>query len=273
MKTRIISGASLIIIVAALFWLQLYLPIALVIAAAILGAMGVFEILNNTKLCQNKALLIVSALPALVVPFVAMGYLAIPLTLVYTLYAIIVFVLILKFHSQLDIKSVLSVLVLPIFISFALATVVCVTQYGNVGLFYILAVLCWSALADTGAYFVGVTFGKHKMAPVVSPKKSVEGAIGGLVLSSAFNVAVFAGVREWIFGGESAFSFAFIIIMSVVLSAVSMLGDLSASLLKRNFGIKDFGNIMPGHGGIMDRFDSLIFVAPVLAAAIKFVNM
>lgn len=270
MKTRIISGASLIIIVAALFWLQLYLPIALVIAAAILGAMGVFEILNNTKLCQNKALLIVSALPALVVPFVAMGYLAIPLTLVYTLYAIIVFVLILKFHSQLDIKSVLSVLVLPIFISFALATVVCVTQYGNVGLFYILAVLCWSALADTGAYFVGVTFGKHKMAKIISPKKSWEGFVGGM-LSGLIGIFLLCLLYDKAYGFEV--NYVAMLIITPLFVALGVLGDLTASLIKRKCDIKDFGNLIPGHGGVMDRFDSILMITPLFAQIIANINL
>ena len=128
-------------------------------------------------------------------------------------------------------------------------------------------------LTDTFAYFVGRTLGKHKMAPVISPKKSVEGAIGGFILSVLFNFAIFAGVKHWIFHGKTAITFPFIIIMSIILSGVSMLGDLTASLLKRNYGIKDFGKIMPGHGGIMDRFDSCVFVWPVLVAGIKFINM
>ncbi len=270
MKTRIISGAALIIIVAALFWLQLSLPVVLVIAAAILGAIGVFEILNNTKLCQNKALLVISVLPALIVPFVAMGYLAVPLTLVYTLYAIIVFVLILKFHSKLDIKSVLSVLVLPIFISFAFATVVCVTQYGNVGLFYILAVLCWSSLADTGAYFVGVTFGKHKMAKIISPKKSWEGFVGGM-LSGLIGILLLCLMYDKVYVFEV--NYIAMLIITPLFVALGVLGDLTASLIKRKCDIKDFGNLIPGHGGVMDRFDSILMITPLFAQIIANINL
>ena len=105
------------------------------------------------------------------------------------------------------------------------------------------------------------------MAPIISPKKSIEGAIGGVAVTAAINVLILylftIGCRN-LYGyelfGESAMKYLYIIPISMVLSLVSMLGDLSASVIKRNFGIKDYGKLIPGHGGIMDRFDSLIFV-------------
>ena len=270
MKTRIISGAALIIIVAALFCLQLYVPIALVIAAAILGAMGVVEILYNTKLCENKALVAVAVLPALIVPFVAMGYFNLPLMFVYTIYAVVVFALILKFHSRLDIKSILALFVLPIFISFAFATVVCVTQYGEVGLFYILAVLCWSALADTGAYFIGVTFGKHKMAKTISPKKSWEGFVGGM-LSGLVGVFFLCLLYDKAYGFDV--NYIAMLLITPIFVALGVLGDLSASVIKRKCDIKDFGNLIPGHGGVMDRFDSILMITPLFAQIIANINL
>lgn len=270
MKTRIISGAALIVIVAALFWLQIYVPISLVIASAILGAMGVVEILYNTKLCENKALVSVAVLPALITPFVALGYLTIPLTFVYTLYAVIVFTLVLKFHSVLDIKSVMSIFVLPIFISFAFATVVYVTQFGEVGLFYILAVLCWSALADTGAYFIGVAFGKHKMAKIISPKKSWEGFVGGM-LSGLVGVFLLCLLYDKVYGFEV--NYIAMLLITPLFVALGVIGDLSASIIKRKCDIKDFGRLIPGHGGVMDRFDSILMITPLFAQIIVNINL
>ncbi len=109
---------------------------------------------------------------------------------------------------------------------------------------------------DTFAYFVGVFFGKHKLCPHVSPKKTVEGAIGGIVGCTILTVIYFKvlGINN----------FLYTIIFSIFVSAFSMIGDLLASKIKREHGIKDFGNFLPGHGGILDRFDSLLFVAPVV---------
>lgn len=113
---------------------------------------------------------------------------------------------------------------------------------------------------DTCAYCVGRLFGKHKMAPVLSPKKSVEGAVGGVVGAAALGVlfAWAAGKAGW-----NAPMLEYGIICGVG-ALLSMVGDLAASAIKRNHGIKDYGKLIPGHGGIMDRFDSVIFVSPVI---------
>lgn len=129
------------------------------------------------------------------------------------------------------------------------------------GLFvYALVFLC-SWICDTCAYAVGMKFGKHKMAPVLSPKKTVEGALGGIAGSAVFCLA--AGVVADIIYPGTHLELPFLII-GVVGSLISMVGDLAASAIKRDHGIKDYGKIIPGHGGIMDRFDSAVFTAPVI---------
>ena len=122
-------------------------------------------------------------------------------------------------------------------------------------------------MADTGAYFAGHWFGKHKLAPEISPKKTVEGAVGGvitalvavLVFSCLFSVAA-----TEVLGRPVEANYLRIVLVSPVLTVFSILGDLSASVLKRQYGVKDYGSIMPGHGGIMDRFDSVLFVLPAV---------
>ena len=134
------------------------------------------------------------------------------------------------------------------------------------GLPYVLLPMVISWMSDTGAYFTGVCFGKHKMAPVISPKKTWEGFFGGWVIS--VGLTVLYGVICNAIVGSTVFSLPILAIMAAVLAPVSVVGDLVASLIKRRTGIKDYGNIMPGHGGVMDRFDSVIFIAPLVLAAL-----
>lgn len=139
------------------------------------------------------------------------------------------------------------------------------------GIFLVMMVFSCSWLTDTFAFLVGRKIGKHKMSPNISPKKSVEGAVFGTLVNAAFNVLllwIYSLISNRIghgaFMGESAMKYLYIVPISIVLSIVSMFGDLAASVLKRNVGIKDYSNLLPGHGGIMDRFDSTLFVLPTL---------
>lgn len=128
------------------------------------------------------------------------------------------------------------------------------------GKFYIWYVVFSAWGTDTFAYFVGVTLGKHKFTKI-SPKKTIEGSIGGIIGSTivcliyTYCINNFAGLN---------LNYMYIIVMSIVLSMFSQVGDLSASSIKRYTQIKDFGNLIPGHGGLLDRIDSLIFIAPLV---------
>lgn len=123
------------------------------------------------------------------------------------------------------------------------------------GKFIVWLIFLCSWGCDTCAYCVGMLIGKHKMAPVLSPKKSVEGAVGGVAGAALLGVAYAAAT-----GGKMA-EYAVICAAGAL---ISMVGDLAASAIKRNQGIKDYGKLIPGHGGILDRFDSVIFTAPVI---------
>ena len=131
--------------------------------------------------------------------------------------------------------------------------------------------------SDTGAYFTGSAFGRHKRAPVLSPKKSVEGAIGGVVSGAVLNM-VFAAVmcRAFDFGGIFDRELLYVIIVFGIIGAVgaafSQLGDLAASAVKRFTKIKDYGKIMPGHGGVLDRFDSVLFTAPAVFIMLRLIG-
>lgn len=150
-------------------------------------------------------------------------------------------------------------------------SVTCLVSLRNMdsvhGICYVVMALMAAWIPDAGAYFVGTAIGKTKLCPDISPKKTVEGAIGGLVVT---------GIVFWLFGYgyklfmlnvmgiEITVNYAALVIIMIIATPISMIGDLSASLLKREYGIKDFGKLLPGHGGVVDRFDSVYFVLPYI---------
>ena len=150
------------------------------------------------------------------------------------------------------------------------------TQFGYAAVYFILLILCFAWGGDTAAYFAGRAFGKHKLAPFVSPNKTVEGAVGGVVGSMALG-ALATAVYGYISGRVTALTveiglrhLAVIALMGAVASVLGILGDLFASAVKRQAGIKDYGTIFPGHGGILDRFDSVMFIAPFVSIAVRY---
>lgn len=127
----------------------------------------------------------------------------------------------------------------------------------SLGLNYVLFILFIIWATDTAAYFIGSAFGQKKLWPEISPKKTIAGAIGGTIIASV------VGIMFYIIHPFEQ-PFATIIIISIFISVIGQIGDLVASALKRHYQVKDFGQIMPGHGGIIDRMDSLLFVLPFL---------
>lgn len=135
-------------------------------------------------------------------------------------------------------------------------------------LYLLVFIGAWST--DTGAYFVGVLFGKHKLIPEVSPKKTVEGAFGG-VLGCVLGFVIYGFIISKIHP-ELSVNYLLLVLLALAVAVISQLGDLIASFVKREQGIKDFGFIFPGHGGVLDRFDSIIAVAPLIYIASLFVT-
>lgn len=150
-----------------------------------------------------------------------------------------------------------------------------VETYGYDAMFFILLILCFAWGGDTCAYFAGRAFGKHKLCPVVSPKKTVEGAVGGVLGTMVFGVLVtviysVAADRMEAFTRSNIGVSMYIIIalLACVAAVLGIYGDLFASVVKRQCGIKDYGTIFPGHGGILDRFDSVMFIAPFVTMVV-----
>lgn len=130
------------------------------------------------------------------------------------------------------------------------------------GAYIVWLIFIGSWISDTGAYCVGVLCGKHKAFPKLSPKKSIEGCIGGILLSVLFGIG-YNLVLHYFFSVDFLHIWQIAIICGVA-SIISQVGDLAASAVKRNYDVKDYGKLIPGHGGILDRFDSIIFVAPLV---------
>ena len=150
-----------------------------------------------------------------------------------------------------------------------------VEEYGYDAVFFILLILCFAWGGDTCAYFAGRAFGKHKLCPVVSPKKTVEGAIGGVLGTMVFGVAAtliysIAADRMEAFTRSNIGVSMYVVIalLACVAAVLGIYGDLFASVVKRQCGIKDYGTIFPGHGGMLDRFASVMFMAPFVTMVI-----
>ena len=179
-------------------------------------------------------------------------------------------------HKRLHFDQVVSSLFCSVLIPAALSCVVLFRDvyikwpdlYGQSdGIFFILFAFFCAWWTDGFALFAGKAFGKHKLAPNISPKKTVEGAIGG-VIGNMLRCALLWYVFKTKFELSDNIQIAWVLVSALALSVISMFGDLAASTIKRHKGIKDFGNILPGHGGAMDRFDSSIFVFSALYAEI-----
>lgn len=252
------------------------------IVLAAVSFIASYEIQHVAKI-KNKLLMIINMIVAAFMP-VALEYklfekLPFPTYIVAIVYVILMMFIMLGNYAKTKFEDVVMSMFCGVIVPYVMTTIIlirdlCLSRpdlFQQSQVFFIIFTALLSAwLNDTFAYFVGSKFGKHKLAPNISPKKSVEGAVGGVVITMLFNLAFFF-IFDYFFFKNDTLKWWMIPGTSMFLSAISIGGDLSASVIKRNFGAKDFGTIFPGHGGIMDRFDSYSFVMPTLYALISLV--
>ena len=164
-------------------------------------------------------------------------------------------------HKKISFGDITTVLFATVYIGFFTSFIARIRALDENGLYYLFLIFICAWMTDTGAYFSGRFFGKHKLAPEISPKKTVEGSIGGIVCA-IIGCIVLGVVAHYIAGAQP--KYLVLALLGAVGSCLAQLGDLIGSLIKRTCGVKDFGNIMPGHGGALDRFDSVIMVSPFI---------
>lgn len=191
------------------------------------------------------------------------------------LFVVYLAVCVVGFNRELDVKSLggmaaFGVVIWSAFYSFVfIKTCLPSQQYGHEAVFLVLMTLAFAWGGDSCAYFTGRFLGKHKLAPLVSPNKTVEGAIGGIIGSGVVGVLVTLAARSISgFDAGGIFGYLTVFFLGMGCSVLGILGDLFASAVKRQLDIKDYGTIFPGHGGIMDRFDSVLFIAPLVALVV-----
>ncbi len=264
MKARIITG--LIGLPLALAIMLFFPPWGISAAVGVFNVLAIMELLMVTGYLKHKGILASALVFAAAEPFLMLfGNPGIAAAAVF-LYALVLVILQIAYHGRLQVAETGFVFFVSLVVGGGLSCAAYVRALPQ-GLFYIILCFIIAWFCDIGAYFVGSLCGKHPLCPEISPKKTVEGFIGGVA------VAVLASLLgAWIYdaaclpAGGPAMRYWQVGLMALLLSPLSVLGDLFCSIIKRQTHVKDFGHVLPGHGGIMDRFDSLIFVAPAVYA-------
>lgn len=258
MKARLISAAILLPICFLIIWV---LPKAVcAIAVAVLCAFMAYELLKRTGLVPHTRLVVHTMLAAFMVPVWCHLGMSRPWgQLGLLVFFCAIFGEMLYNHVKVRFEMIGYCLIAGVVLPYLLSAIVRILDlYSGRDLIIIPMILAF--LPDSGAYFIGIRYGKRKLAPTISPNKSVEGALGGLG-TAVIGMLVYALVMDLATDREVSYSLA--LIYGVVGAAADVFGDLIFSAIKRQMGIKDYGNLIPGHGGVLDRFDSMIVVAPL----------
>ena len=273
MLKRIISAlVGIVVGVTALILDNFYVYLGLL---SLFSAIGVWELIHAIKCDKHKFLCWFCVVFSLAVPSLLVLDIFRPYRFTVFLLMIMILMCTMLFgHKTITFVDVSScgaaVFVIPTALSCIISTRYFYEGYLP-GVFLIVYLLFCAWFGDSGAYFVGTFLGKHKLCPDISPKKTVEGFIGG-VITVGVVVTVQCLVYNLILPSTIKMNYAVMIPIGMAASVVGVLGDLSASVIKRQYDVKDFGNLMPGHGGILDRFDSVLFVAPFIFVVFSYLS-
>ncbi|MGL4790672.1 MAG: phosphatidate cytidylyltransferase [Anaerotignaceae bacterium] len=179
-----------------------------------------------------------------------------------SVFLVVLLVILVIFHNDVAVQDVMVTFFGFFYVTFLISHIYLVRQYVN-GSFFVWLIFICSFGCDTGAYFSGMLFGKHKLIPALSPKKTVEGAIGGTIIAAVL-ATIYGFCIERYFTLNNVNSIILCLTTGVVGAILSQVGDLAASSIKRFVNLKDYGKLIPGHGGILDRFDSVLLTAPAV---------
>lgn len=271
MKQRIISALVGVVLLVSVYAMSIMLePTVMCFALALVALIGVYEALNVIGTLKNPSVSIPCFAYTIVVElaFLFGKDFAVVILAATIVFGCFVFISMLRSFEKMPINQVAMAVFITAIIVFSIFAAIKLYLHNAdymIGVAMLTYCLVAPWLTDIGAYFVGSFLGKHKLTPKISPKKTIEGAIGGLFVSVALSWAI-AHLCVNVFGfiGSYTLNIANFIITTLICSIMSMIGDLSFSVIKRTYNVKDYGNIMPGHGGVLDRFDSVLFVCPVV---------
>lgn len=262
MLQRIITGAilALLMIVVVVFSGTWLFPVVM----TLLCLVGTWEMLGcvgaSKKLLISVPAMLASLVSAVCAYFLGYGAcLAVIMCYLTVLLAVCVF-----FDEKVKVNDVFSAFTTTLYVMLCFSALIALRGGKEHGLYLFLLVFIAAWITDTFAYFTGVFIGKHKLIPRISPKKTVEGSIGGIVFC-VIAFTVYGLILKKYFSVDV--NFPVLLAVGFAMSIISQIGDLVASAIKRSFGIKDYGNIFPGHGGVLDRFDSIMILSPFLLFA------
>lgn len=270
LKARILTAVIGVPIIILILLAPIYIITAVVMAAS---CIGLYEYYRAVGLIKHKGLCVMGYLAAVVISMGAKYSVSVSLVLVYG-YIAALLVIMLSGGGKVTLKDlgllVFGLIYIPYFLSHI--GYIRSMEYGKI---YIWLVFLGAFITDSCAYFVGCCLGKHKLCPRISPKKTVEGAIGG-TLGGGLSFVVFGLIVNTFIGryfGDVQLNLWLLFLLGLIAAIASQIGDLAASSIKRQFDIKDFGNSLPGHGGILDRCDSIILVAPIIFLFLYNINI
>lgn len=250
MKNLIIRALTGIVLLISLIIFTILGRTSLLIMTTFLSLIGVYEFLNVTKKLDyipNYGVTFVTSIIILLLSYFNLIRIEGTILIIYS-FIIIIFM---TFFEKFDLKTSFMQIFVIVYIPMSFSRIILLSDTYFIWLIYIIS---WGT--DTFAYLAGSTLGKHKLSKNLSPKKSIEGAIGGIIGSG-----ILSFVFAFYFKMDNIF---LVVVMSLIGSIVAQVGDLCASKFKRLSGAKDYGNIFLGHGGVLDRFDSVLFTAPYI---------
>ncbi len=258
MKKR--SMTALVAVPLLLTVLFVLPKICTAVLLSLICGIAALELLHNTKYIEHKRLQVYSVIYAMAIPFWCYFGMDHAWTVGGVLvYFVLLFLEVMESRMQLRFEKIAMCAVSALLIPYMLCSIVRILLL-DIGRYIVLIPFAVGFLSDTGAYFIGCRFGKHKLAPSISPNKTVEGVIGGIAFA-LIGMVIYAFILQLL---QLQVNYLAAIVYALVGSVFGMFGDLCLSTIKRQAGIKDFGYVFPGHGGVLDRFDSVLLVAPLM---------
>ena len=273
MRIRIITSViGTAVFIPILWFSDTYLFVG---AMALLSVIGCYELLKCIGLHNKIGIALPQYLISAAMPFFmrlggGKGDWLKAAIFVHIVYIMYLFAAAVFSHGKINIGSVATAFAVCMYINVGFSSIILLRDYKEAGAYIFMLTFVGAWFTDIFAYFTGMAIGKHKLIPDVSPKKTVEGSIGGILFCSLAYV-VYGLIVSKVF--DVKLNIIALAVFGVIISIVAQIGDLSASLIKREYGIKDYGRLFPGHGGVLDRFDSVLAVSSVLMVLVYSYNI